>query len=163
MEFEKHETDTILAMDVIEQAQTEWSAPMVFVISNDGPLQFCADCLNCRAVGMRDSYPKSHVDECTDFFGNARISSTCDPHNGYWTLEFVDDHRNRTSIASHHGLFSYVQTTFGLKCTRDVSTQDGHHTILCNGTLHWSILMPSSNYQCLRTNLSNRYEKLEIY
>lgn len=56
-EYENHEIDKMLAMDVIEQSQTKWGSPVVFVPNKDGTLRFCMYQHKHDAVTIWDSYP----------------------------------------------------------------------------------------------------------
>lgn len=51
-EFVKHEIDIMLAMNIIERAQTEWASPIVYAHKKDVTLQFCVDYHNLNAVAI---------------------------------------------------------------------------------------------------------------
>lgn len=78
-EFEKHEMDRMLAMDVIKPTQTKSEAPKVLAPKEDGTLRFCMDYCNLNAGTLWDFSPILCMDECMDIPGHATISR-------HWTL-----------------------------------------------------------------------------
>lgn len=70
-EFEKTKIDKILAENIIESAQTEWAAPIVFAPKKDRTLWFCVDYRKLNAVTGRDSYPIPRMDGSIDSEGKA--------------------------------------------------------------------------------------------
>lgn len=56
-EIEKTVFEKMLAENVIERAQMEWAAPIVFALKKNGTLRFCVDYYKHKAVAMGDSYP----------------------------------------------------------------------------------------------------------
>lgn len=73
----------MLAVDVIEPAQTEWGLLIVFVPKRDCTLRLSVEFRKLHAVRIRDSYQIRHVDECIDSLCNATIFSTLDVNSGY--------------------------------------------------------------------------------
>lgn len=65
-EFEKKEINEMLAIDVIDPAQTEWASSIVFVPNKDGALCFCVDYLKLNEVTTHNSYPIPCMDELID-------------------------------------------------------------------------------------------------
>lgn len=53
----------------------------------------------------------------TDFFGDAKNFSTLDANTDYWQIEMNVDKRDKTVLATHHGLFGYKQMAFRLRNT----------------------------------------------
>ena len=114
-EFEKQEIQKMLAMNVIEPAQSEWAAPIVFAPKKDGALRFCVDYRRLNAITVRDSYPIPRMDECMDSLGTAKTFSTLDANSGYWQVEIDPKDRDKTAFTSHHGLYRFIRMPFGLK------------------------------------------------
>lgn len=55
-EVGRMETEKLLAMNVMETAQTEWPVPMVLVYKNDGSLWLGIDYCELNSTAMQDSY-----------------------------------------------------------------------------------------------------------
>ena len=64
---------------------------------------------------MRDSYPLPRMDECIDSLGDATVFTTLDCNSGYLQVEIAEEDRNKTSFASHSGLYRFLRMPFGLK------------------------------------------------
>lgn len=77
-EFEKHEINKKLAMDVIDKDQTEPAALIVFTAKKDGPLRICVDYGKLSAVTIQDSYSMPRMNKCINSLGDAMTFSTLD-------------------------------------------------------------------------------------
>lgn len=115
LEFEKHEINELLVMDVIEATQTEWAPPDVFVPKKDGTLWFCVDYEKFSKVTIRGSYPIHHMDECIDSFADEKMFSTMDPSSTYWHVEVADEDGDKIGFATHQGPFRFTPMAFDLK------------------------------------------------
>ena len=114
-EKEKTEIDRMLRAGVIEPATAEWACPVVFVPKKDGTMRFCVDYRRLNAVTVRDSYPLPRMDECIDSLGDATVFTTLDCNSGYWQVEVAEEDRDKTTFASHCGLYRFIRMPFGLK------------------------------------------------
>lgn len=56
----------MLAMDVIEPAQTEWASSTVFVPKKDVSFPLCVDYCKWNAVTIQDLYSIPGLKECID-------------------------------------------------------------------------------------------------
>ena len=145
-EKEKTETDRMLRAGVIEPATAEWATPVVFVPKKDGTMRFCVDYRKLYAVTVRDSYPLPRMDECIDSLGDATVFTTLDCNSGYWQVEIAEEDRDKTTFASHCGLYRFLRMPFGLKNAPLPSS--GPSTLYCrgsNGKRHWSTWMMLSS------------------
>ena len=68
-----------------------------------------------NAVTVRDSYPLLRMDECIDSLGDATVFTKLDGNSGYWQVEIAEDDRDKTTFASHSGLYRFLRMLFGLK------------------------------------------------
>ena len=114
-ELEKAEIDKMLSLDVIEPANSEWAAPIVFAPKKCGALRFCIDYRRLNAVTLRDSYPIPRMDECIDSLGQANIFSSLDCNSGYWQIAMSEEDKKKTAFTSHFGIFQFLRMPFGLK------------------------------------------------
>lgn len=88
----------MLSENIIEPAQTEWTAPIVFVPRKYRTLGFCADYRKLNAVTKRDSYSIPHMDECIDSFGKATTFLTLDANSRYRQIKIDDTDKDKTCI-----------------------------------------------------------------
>lgn len=82
-QFEKNEIDKMFSERVVEAAQSEWAAPIVFEQKKYGSLHFCVDYRNLNAVNRRDVYQISCIDECISLLRKATALPTLDMNSEY--------------------------------------------------------------------------------
>lgn len=74
----------MLSHKVMEPAQTEWAARIVFALKKDGSICFCVDYRKLNAVTKRDSYAIPRMDECIHSLGEVEVFPTLDTDIVYW-------------------------------------------------------------------------------
>ena len=114
-EKEKTEIDRMLRAGVIEPTSAEWASPVVFAPKKDGTMRFCVDYRKLKAATVRDSYLLPRMDECIDSLGDATVFTTLDCNGRYWQVEIAEEDRDKTTFASHFGLYRFLRMPFGLK------------------------------------------------
>ena len=77
-------------------------------------MRFCVDCRKLNAVIVRYSYPVPRMDECIDCLGDAPVFTTLDCNSWDWQVEIAQEDRDKTTFASHCGLFRFISMPFGL-------------------------------------------------
>ena len=102
-------------MGVIKLTLAEWASPVVFVPKKDGTMGFCVDYRKLNAVTVRDSYPLPCRDECIDSLSHATFFTTLDCNSGYQQVEIAEVERDKTTFASHSGLYRFLSMPFSLK------------------------------------------------
>ena len=105
----------MLRAGVIEPTSAEWASPVVFVPKKDGTMPFCVDYRKLNGVTARDSYPLPRMDECIDSLGDSNYFTTLDCNSGYWQVEIAEEDCDKTTFASHSGLYRFLRVPFGLK------------------------------------------------
>ena len=113
-QLEEFEVKKQLEADVIEPAQSEWAAPVLFAPKKDGKLRFCIDYRKLNGMTVRDSYPLPRMDECIDSLGDAQIFTTLDAYSGYWQMPIRPQDRPKTAFVCHAGTYQYKRMPFGL-------------------------------------------------
>lgn len=108
----KKDVEKMLAINVMESAQTEWASPIVCVPKKDEPLQFYVDYLKRNATTTRDSYPLPRLDDWNDCLGDATIFSTLDANNGFWQIAVHKSDCEKRALAPHHRLYKYLRIPF---------------------------------------------------
>lgn len=92
--LEKQEVHEMLAIDVVEPAQTEWGSLIVLVPKKDVNLCCHVEYHNLNAVWIQDSYQRPRVEECNDLLSDATIFSTSDATSKYWQGKIAEEDRN---------------------------------------------------------------------
>lgn len=113
-QVEEAEVKRMLAADVIEPANSEWSSPVVLVPKADGTQRFCVDYRRLNKITVRDSYPLPRMDECLDSLGDAQYFTTLDCNSGYWQIPVEHRDRDKTTFTCHAGTFRFKRMPFGL-------------------------------------------------
>jgi hypothetical protein len=54
------------------------------------------------------------MDECIDSLGDAVVFTTLDSNIGYWHIPVHSEGRDKTTFASHYGIYRFLQLPFGL-------------------------------------------------
>jgi len=101
-------------LGVIEPSSAEWAFPVVLVPKPDGTMRSCVDYRQLNEVTVRDVYPLPRMDDCIDFLGDAKVSSTLDCNSGYWQIPVADEGCDETTFVCHEGTYRYIRLPFGL-------------------------------------------------
>lgn len=113
--FQQLEFEKMLSQNVIEPAQTEWAAPIVFAPKKDGSLRICVNYRILSSLTRRYSYPIPRMDECIGSPGEATVFSTLDANSGNWNVIIEDEYQEKTAFSSHRGLYRFIHMPIGLK------------------------------------------------
>lgn len=100
-EAEGEERDKMLAVKVIEAAQTEWASPIVVFQKKDRTLRFSADHRKRIAVNTRESNLLPRMDDCIDLLGVARYVSDLTRITAIGRSGCIKRRKN-TSFMSHY-------------------------------------------------------------
>lgn len=79
----QQELKNMLNMENIEESQSDWRNPIVFVPKSDSSIRFCIDFCKVNVVSKFDAYPLLRVDELLERLGTARYIFTLDLAMGY--------------------------------------------------------------------------------
>ena len=115
----KEEIDRMLKAGIIEESQSPWGIPVTIVPkkSPDGKLipRFCVDARPINAITKRDAFPLPRIDDILTLMeSKPRWFSTLDLFSGYNQIKMTPRAKERCSIVTEFGQFSYNRMTFGL-------------------------------------------------
>lgn len=114
-EFENANIDKILSENIIHLAPTEWTLPIVFALEKGCTLRFCVGYQKLKAVTKRDLYSILRREELIESLGEAKVFFTLEANRGYWQIEIETVDRDKKAFTSHHGLFRFIQISFGMR------------------------------------------------
>ena len=104
---------------IIERSQSPWGMPVIIVpkTAPDGT-QIPRPCIDARDVNKltkRDTFPLPRIDDIlTMMESKPKYFSTLDLFSGYNQIKMTPRAKERCSIVTKHGQFSYNQMIFGL-------------------------------------------------
>lgn len=98
--------DQMLATDVMELAQREWEASIVFAPRREETLKFGVDYSKLRVLAFQDFYSFVVMDECIESLGDDKILTTLDADGCCWQVERAYDDLKATASASFYGVIS---------------------------------------------------------
>lgn len=131
--------DKMLRREVLDHVQSEWASLIVFAPKKDGLLRLSIDYRKLNVVMVKDAYPIPRVDECLDPLGEVGIFSMFDARFGNWEIEIDDGDNDKTTFASHYGLYRFLRFQFGLKNALS-SFQRAMYIIMSTGKWHFALV-----------------------
>lgn len=110
-EFEKNVIDKILANNIIETAQAEWTAPFMCVNKENKTLRFCVNYRKPNSITKRESYPVTRIHGCIDSIGEATVFFKLDANSRLWQIEIVVDEMKKRLLlrtTDYNDLLEYL-------------------------------------------------------
>ena len=106
----------MLQQGIIEESNSPWMAPAVFVPKKSGEIRICIDYRELNKRTVKDAYPLPLADEVQDRLSNSSVFSTLDLQNGYWQLPLHPDDYEKTAFSPGPGmgLYHFKRMPFGL-------------------------------------------------
>ena len=106
----------MLDQGIIEESNSPWMAPTVFVQKKIGDLRLCVDYRELKKKTTRDAYPLPLPDEVQDRLANSTVFSTLDLQSGYWQLPVSVKDQEKTAFCPGPGmgLYQFCRMPFGL-------------------------------------------------
>ena len=106
----------MLEQGIIEESNSPWMSPMVFVRKKTGDLRLCVDYRQVNKETTKDAYPLPLPDEVQDRLAKSTVFSTLDLQSGYWQLPVSIKDREKTAFCPGPGmgLFQFCRMPFGL-------------------------------------------------
>ena len=114
-EILKHEIESMLEHDVIEECESAWASPVVMVPKTDGTVRVCVDYRKLNSVTIPDRYPLPRMDDLLHAAKSTKFMSTLDLQSGYYQVEVALEDRDKTCLISPFGTFRFKRMPFGLR------------------------------------------------
>ena len=110
------ELERLRKADVIEPVQySDWAAPIVPVLKNDGSIRICGDfkqTINTAAIP--DKYPLPRVDDLLATLAGGETFTKLDLAHAYQQLVLDEESSKLATINTHQGLYRYKRLPFGI-------------------------------------------------
>ena len=112
----KRQIADMLKQGIIEESNSSWMAPAVFVPKKSGELRMCIDYRELNKKTTKDAYPLPLADEVQDHLAGSTIFCTLDLRSGYWQMpvHHSDQHKTAFCPGPGLGLFEFKRMPFGL-------------------------------------------------
>ena len=110
----KRQLDKWLKHDVIEPAESPWSANMVAAAKKNGKVRWCVDWRSLNRVTKRDSYPMPNVTDNMTRLAGSTIFSTFDMEGAFHVIKLNRRDREKTAFATPFGQYQQKRLGFGL-------------------------------------------------
>lgn len=108
------EVDRMLASDVIEESNSDWSSPIVLV-KKPGKVRLCLDSRKLNTVTKKLAYPLPHIEGLLSRLSDTRFISSVDLKDAFWQIELDGSSREKTAfVVPGRGLFHFKKMPFGL-------------------------------------------------
>ena len=111
----KKEVEYLLANDLAEVSESDWSSPCLLVKKSDGTYRFCTDYRRVNALTVSDSHPIPRIDDCIDRVGSAQFVSKIDLLKGYYQIPLSEEAKRISAFVTPEGLYQYKVLPFGMK------------------------------------------------
>ena len=94
---------------------TEWAAPIVLVVKQDGSVRICGDYKSTvNQVSKLDNYPIPKTEDLLATLGGGNKFTKLDMSQAYQQLLLDENSRKYTTINMHKGLYQYNRLPFGV-------------------------------------------------
>lgn len=110
----KQEIKMMTDLDIVEECESAWAAPVVLVPKPDNTIRVCVDYRKLNAVTEADSYPLPRIDDLLHM-AKASVITTLDLRTGYWQVSVRPEDRDKTAFITPFGVFRFKRMPFGLK------------------------------------------------
>ena len=109
------ELDRLQKEDIIEPVTfSEWAAPIVPVVKDDGGIRICCDCkVTINNLSKLESYPIPKVEDLFIALSGVKTFSKLDLSHAYQQLTLDEEAQKFTTISTHKELFQYKRLPFG--------------------------------------------------
>ena len=102
---------------------SDWVSSLVVTRKSSGKLRICLDPKDLNMEIKRCHYKTPTLEEITHKFVGAKVFSTLDAKNGYWSVKLDDESSLLTTFHTPFGRYRYLRMPFGLVMSQDVFQQ----------------------------------------
>ena len=112
----EQELDQLQSEGIISPVEfTEWAAPIVPVMKQDGSVRICGDYKSTvNQVSKLDNYPIPKTEYLLATLGGGNKFTKLDMSQAYQQLLLDEDSKKYTTINTHKGLYQYNRLPFGV-------------------------------------------------
>ena len=105
----------LLANDIIEYSNSNWSAPCVPVRKSDGSLRLCIDYRKLNNVTQAENFPMPNLNNCLYKAHKMKYFTKIDLVKGYYQVSLDNDSKPLTAFSTTNNHYQFKRLPFGLK------------------------------------------------
>ncbi|XP_055345118.1 uncharacterized protein LOC129592977 [Paramacrobiotus metropolitanus] len=117
-EFITKHIEEMLAQDVIEPSDADWSFPVVLAAKKNGDgtmgTRFCVNYIMLNKLTKKNNYPLPNPDELLDACAGNKYYGKMDLQSGFWQIPMDPDSINKTTFVTQDGMFRFKRMPFGV-------------------------------------------------
>lgn len=108
------ELDRMIALDVVEPADSPWSQQPVLVKKANGKDRLCLDCRGVNKGTVKSKYALPIIDSILSRLGKAKYISSIDLQDAFWQIPLTDDSKPKTAFnIPGRGMWQFKVVPFG--------------------------------------------------
>lgn len=105
----------LLESDIIQESDSPYAAPVLFVKKSDGTYRLVCDFRKLNEKTIDDSFPIPNITEMIDSLSGAKFFSTLDLTSGFYQMKLHPDDTAKTGFSTSSNHFEWKRVPFGLK------------------------------------------------
>nr|XP_027078768.1 uncharacterized protein LOC113702032 [Coffea arabica] len=110
----KTQLQELLDRKFIQESESPWGAPVLFIKKKDGGLRMCIDYRGLNKLTIKNKYPLPLIDELFDQLRDAVVYSKLDLRQGYYQLRIRKEDIPKIVFNARYGHFEFAVMPFGL-------------------------------------------------
>lgn len=109
------ELDRMIALGVIEPADSAWCQSPVLVKKANGKDRLCIDCRNLNKVTVKSKYALPRIESILSRLGKAKFITSIDLQDAFWQIPLEESSRPKTAFnVPGRGMWQFKVVPFGL-------------------------------------------------
>ena len=110
----EEQLDIWIEKDIIEEANSPWSARLLPVPKKNGKIRWCVDYRGLNKLTKKDSFPLPNMEECLTRMSHSKVFSAIDGTGAYHVVKLSPKDKEKTAFSCHKGQFQFKRMPFGL-------------------------------------------------
>lgn len=104
----ENEIEELLKLEIIEESNPEWTAPIVIVKKADNSDRLCTDFLKLKSLSCSDSFSMPRVEDLVDKVGEAKFLSKLEMTKGIWQIKLEESSVPLTGFMTPNSHYTYI-------------------------------------------------------
>ena len=111
----ENQCSELLAHDILEYSDSDYSAPVVPIRKVDGKLRLCVDYRQINQVTKKENYPMPNLMNCIYRPNKVNFFTKIDLVRGYYQVPIEEESRKYTAFSTPQHHYQFKRLSFGLK------------------------------------------------